>query len=43
MVRFFSHEVHDKDGTSVMGIDSSGGSFLAPMPSAALKACSDFY
>ena len=37
MVRFRSHEVHDGHGTSVMGVDDSGGSFLVPMPSSDLK------
>ena len=37
MVRFRSHEVHDGHGTSVMGVDDSGGSFLVPMPTADLK------
>lgn len=37
MVRFRSHEVHNTHGTSVIGVDNSGGSFLAPMPSVDLK------
>lgn len=37
MVRFRAHEVHDTDGTSVLGIDSSDASFLAPAPLADLQ------